>query len=96
MAATSTLPLAGKTVVVTGLRSRERDRVEKLVTSLGGTVPAADVVLRRDDPPVACIAGTVDSARYSAVVSLLLPVPVPVVKPSWIRACSDAKKLVSW
>jgi len=94
MAIPNRLPLHGMTVVVTGLRSRERDRVEKAVAELGGTVPAADAVLNRQDPPVACVAGSVSTARYAACASLLLPMPVPVVKPSWLRACVEAKKLV--
>ena len=47
MANPDPLPLRGKTVVVTGLRSRERERMEKAVAQLGGTVPAPDAVLRR-------------------------------------------------
>ena len=94
MANPDPLPLRGKTVVVTGLRSRERERREKAVAQLGGTVPAPDAVLRREDPPVACVAGSVSTARYAACASLLLPMPVPVVKPSWLRACLEAKKLV--
>lgn len=92
--ATSNLPLQGKTVVVTGLRSRERERMEKAVAQLGGTVPPPDAVLKREDPPVACVAGSVATARYAACASLLLPIPVPAVKPSWLRACLEAKKLV--
>ena len=95
MAISNAPPLLGKTVVVTGLRQRERERMEKAVVQLGGTVPAPDAVLRREDPPVACVAGSVLTARYAACASLLLPMPVPVVKPSWIRACLEAKKLVS-
>ena len=94
MALPDPLPLHGKTVVVTGLRSRERERMEKAVAQLGGTVPPADAVLRREDPPVACVAGSVNTARYAACAGLLLPMPVPVVKPSWLRACLEAKKLV--
>jgi hypothetical protein len=58
---------------------------EKAVAELGGTVPAADAVLNRQDPPVACVAGSVSTARYAACASLLLPMPVPkpTKAPSW-------------
>ena len=94
MTPTDPLPLRGKTVVVTGLPPLERVLAEQAVAQLGGTVPAADAVLRREDPPVACVAGCVYTGRYAACASLQLPTPVPVVKPSWLRACLEAKRLV--